>query len=397
MTSGAAGPLVGLKIVELGHLVAGPLAGSLMADLGAEVVHVEPPGAGDPARRVGPQKDGIGLWWKVGARNKRSVTIDLDHEEGRDVARRLVAWADVVVTNFRPTTLERWHLDFESLRAVNSTVVVLQVSAFGATGPRRALPGFGKIGEAWSGAPHLSGSPGDAPAFAGFLLADAMAALMGVVAVEAALYRRAADPTFDGEWVDIALFEPLFRMVDWQVPAYDQLGVAPTRTGNDASIAETALLDTFSTADGEWIVVSCGNHAAVERAAALVGEPSYDDRARTKAAMRAWVAARPTDACLADLDAAGVPASRIFDAADIVGDPVYAARGDITTVEDPDLGPLRMPSVLPHLRHTPGRVWRAAPALGEDNDLVLRDYLGLDVAEIARLQERGAIGGSRPA
>ena len=393
---GPAGPLVGVKVLELGLLVAGPLAGSLMADLGADVVHVEAPGTGDPARAVGPSKDGIALWWKVGARNKRSVTIDLGVPEGRDLARRLVAWADVVITNFRPTTLEKWELDFASLRAVNPTVIVLQVSAFGATGPKRDVGGFGKIGEALSGAAHLTGWPEGPPAFSGFLLSDTTAALMGVVAVEAALYRRTQDPDFAGEWVDIALFEPLFRMIDWQVPAADQLGVPPVRAGNDSSIAETSLLDTFATGDNEWIVVSCGTARAVERAADLVGGSDPLDRQDVKAAIATWVSARSTGDALAALEAAGVAASRIYSAADILADPVYAARGDIVTIDDPELGPLRMPAVLPHLRAAPGRVWRAAPSIGQDNELVLRTYLGLGDDEIDALARAGATGRAEP-
>lgn len=384
MNGGPAGPLVGLKVAELGHLVAGPLAGSLLADFGAEVVHVELPGVGDPARRIGPDKDGVALWWKVGARNKRSVTLDLLTPDGREAARRLVAWADVVLTNFRPTTLESWELDFASLRRVNPTVIVLQVSAFGATGPMREVPGFGKIAEAWSGAAHLTGWPDGPPTFTGFLLSDAVAALMGVVAVEAALYRRASDPSFAGEWVDVALFEPLFRMIDWQVLAHDQLGTVPGRTGNDSSMAETTLLDTFATAGGEWIVVSCGTDWAVGQAAALVEGPD-DDRAALKAALARWVGDRPCADALAALGEAGVPASRVYSVADIVCDPVYAARADIVTVDDPELGPLRMPAVLPHLREAPGRVWRAAPTLGQDNELVLRDWLGLSDAEVDAL------------
>jgi formyl-CoA transferase len=388
-----AGPLVGLRVVEFGHLVAGPLAGSLMADLGADVVHVERPGDGDPGRRIGPHRNGTGLWWKVGARNKRSVTIDLADTAGRALARRLAGAADVVVTNLRPTTLERWGLDYASLRRHNPVVVLLQISAFGATGPRRDEAGFGKIGEAWSGAPHLTGHPDGPPTFAGYLLSDAMAALMGVVAVEAALYRRARDPGFDGEWIDLALFEPLFRMIDWQIITHDQLGTVPARAGSDTPIASTALLDTLRAGDGEWLVVCCGTPAAVVRAAALLDVPDPDDRPGIRAALARWVGDRPAEVCLAVLATAGVSAGRIFTVADMLRDPVYAARQDVVQIADPDLGAVRMPAVLPHLRRSPGRVWRSAPGLGQDNEPVLREWLGLDDADVEGLTASPAMGG----
>jgi crotonobetainyl-CoA:carnitine CoA-transferase CaiB-like acyl-CoA transferase len=387
-----AGPLVGLRVVELAHLVAGPMAGSLMADLGADVVHVEAPGVGDPARRVGPAKGDVPLWWKVGARNKRSVTIDLRTPDGQALARRLATWADVVMTNFRPSTLESWGLDHPSLHLANPRLITLQVSAFGATGPGRAEPGFGKIGEAMSGATHLTGFPDGQPTLTGYLLSDAVAALMGVVAVEAALYRRAQDDGFDGEWIDIALFEPLFRMIDWQVLVHDQLGVVPGRAGNETMMAETALVDTVLTGDLDWIVVSCGTDRSLAGTATLVGGPLGHDRRRELTdVVAAWAAQRSTAECLEQLHAAGASVSRIFSVADIVADPVYAARGNITVVDDPELGPIHQPAVLPHMRVAPGRVWRAAPTLGQDNELVLGEYLHLDAAEIARLRGDGTI------
>ena len=390
--SGPSGPLVGLKVVELAHLVAGPMAGSIMADLGADVVHVEAPQTGDPARRVGPSKNGIPLWWKVGARNKRSVTIDLRTSDGQSLARRLAGWADVVITNFRPATLERWQLDHRTLQRTNRSLITLQISAFGATGSGRDRTGFGKIGEAMSGAPFLTGDASGRPMLAGYLLSDAVAALMGVVAVEAALYRRSVDESFDGEWIDVALFEPLFRMIDWQVIVHDQLGIVPERAGDDSPMSETALVETLLTDDGDWIVVSCGTDRALAGAAEVVGRvPGELDPTELGRALGEWVATRPTNECATVLAGAGVSVSRVYSVADIVADPLYNARENLVTVDDPDLGPVRMPAVLPHLRSHPGRVWRTAPTLGQDNDDVFSNQLGLSQSEIARLRRSGTI------
>src|SRR6201999_337974 len=221
------GALAGLRVVELAHVIAGPLAGGLMADLGADVVHVEPPGVGDTARSMGPARDGVHLWWKVAGRNKRSISIDLRAAAGRDLARNLVAAADVVIVSLRPSTAEGWGLDWESLHEINPKLVMLQVSGYGARSSLRDKPGFGKVGEARSGVVNLTGFEGTPPVHTGFSHGDSVTGLMGAFAVMSALYRRAADPEFDGEWIDLALFEGLYRLIEWQVILYDQLGVIP--------------------------------------------------------------------------------------------------------------------------------------------------------------------------
>ncbi len=388
--------MCGLKVVEFAHVVAGPLAGSLLADQGADVVHVEPPGAGDAARAMGPRKDGHPLWFKVAGRNKRSVTLDLHHEAGRDVARRLVAWADVVIVTLRSSRLRTWGLDWESVHRINPKAVLLQISGFGATSSQADAPGFGKVGEARSGVVHLTGFPESPPVHTGFSHGDAVTGLMGAYAVLAALHRRDRDPGFDGEWIDLALFEPLFRLVEWQVIVHDQLGSVPERSGNQLAVAPAAVINTYRSRDDEWITVTSATLRSVRNIARLLGldearfataAQQYAGRAELDDGLRAWVAERTAAECLAEFTRREVVASRVLSVADIAEDPVYAEREDIVTVDDADLGPVRMQAVLPHFRQRPGRVWRTGPALGEDNHLVYRDWLGLDEDALTELEK----------
>ncbi|WP_188189854.1 CaiB/BaiF CoA transferase family protein [Nonomuraea sp. SYSU D8015] len=400
MASEQRGQLRGLKVVEFAHVVAGPLAGSLLADQGADVVHVEPPGAGDAARAMGPSRDGVPLWFKVAGRNKRSVTLDLHDPGGRHVAHRLVAWADVVIVTLRAGRLREWELDWEAVHRINPKAVLLQISGFGATSSQADAPGFGKVGEARSGVVHLTGFPDGPPVHTGFSHGDAVTGLMGAYAVLAALHRRAHDPGFDGEWIDLALFEPLFRLVEWQVITYDQLGVVPGRSGNQLAVAPAAVINTYLSRDGDWITVTSATLRSVLNVVRLLGLPEEEfattrqqlaGRERLDRELRAWVAARGTGECLRAFAEAEVVASRVLTVADIAADPVYAERGDIVTVDDPDLGPVRMQAALPHFHREPGRVWRTGPALGQDNDLVYREWLGLGSEEIADLEKRGVI------
>ncbi|MGP3918931.1 CaiB/BaiF CoA transferase family protein [Nonomuraea sp. 10N515B] len=400
MTSTGEGQLRGLKVVEFAHVVAGPMAGSMLADQGADVVHVEAPGSGDAARAMGPARDGVPLWFKVAGRNKRSVTLDLHDATGREVAHRLVTWADVVIVTLRAGRLRAWELDWQAVHRINPRCILLQISGFGATSSRANDPGFGKMGEARSGVVHLTGFPGGPPVHTGFSHGDAVTGLMGAYAVLAALHRRATDADFDGEWIDLALFEPLFRLIEWQVIAHDQLGVVPERAGNQLAVAPAAVINTYRSGDGDWITVTSATLRSVRNVARLLGLPEEEfataeqqhaGRERLDAGLREWVAGRGTTECLESFAAAEVVASQVFTAADIAADPIYAERGDIITIDDADLGPVRMQGVIPHFRRRPGRVWRTGPALGQDNKLVYGDWLGLSEDELADLEKRGVI------
>ncbi|MET0930080.1 MAG: CoA transferase [Aeromicrobium sp.] len=394
------GALAGLKVVEFAHVIAGPLAGTLLADLGAEVVHVEDPGNGDPQRGAGPTKDGTHLWWKVAARNKRSVTLNLRTEEGRKVARELAEWADVVITNFRVETLERWGLDFASLNQINPKVIVLQVTGFGAKSSKRNQPGFGKVGEAMSGVVNITGFPDGPPVHTGFSHGDSVTGLMGAYAIQTALYRKAVDPDFRGEWIDLALYEGLYRLVEWQVIFYDQLGEIPERVGNRLAAAPAAVINTFRTGDDRWLTVTSGTPRSVRNVAALVGEPAEDyataadqvaRRDRLDALVADWISQRPLDECMKVMIELEVVASPILTVEDILEDPTYRENGNIVTLEDPDLGPVRMQGVVPRLTNYPGAVRHTAPALGADNDHVYSGYLGKSDGELADLRSAGNI------
>jgi crotonobetainyl-CoA:carnitine CoA-transferase CaiB-like acyl-CoA transferase len=383
------GALAGVKVLSLSHVIAGPMAASFLGDFGAEVVHSEQPG-----------KDGVYVWWKVAGRNKRSLTLDLKTEKGLAIALELAKWADVVVTNMRPVALERIGLDYESLHKLNSRLVYLQISGYGREGPRAADPGFGKVGEAQSGVVYVTGFPDSPPIHTGFSHADAVTGLMGAYGVLLALYRRNSDKNFDGELIDLALYEPLFRLIEWQVIAYDQLGRVYERTGNRPPMAPAAVVGTYQSRQDEWITVTSGTTAAVTKVVRMLGLPEaqYNTaRLQSEAAvfiddrLRAWIRERGTDEALAALKRADVVASRIYSIKDIMEDETYAYRENIVSVDDPELGPVKMQSVLPKMRNHGGRVWRTGPPLGQDNDLVLREWLGMDDEQIAALKAEHVI------
>jgi formyl-CoA transferase len=393
------GSLAGLKVVEFDQVIAGPLAGALLADQGADVVHVEPPGTGDPARSMGPSKKGVHLWWKVSGRNKRSVTIDLRQLAGRELAYHLVRWADVAIVSLRTSTLGGWGLDWPAVHSLNPRLILLQITGYGANTSMADAPGFGKVGEARSGVVHITGFPEGPPVHTGFSHADTVSGLMGAYAILAALHRRDTDPSFEGEWIDLALFEPLFRLIEWQVIVHDQLGIVPERSGNSLAVAPAAVVNTYLSRDERWITVTSGTPRSVLNIVRVVGLPEEEyatvaDQARGKAVIDArlkeWIAERDAEAALAVMAEAGVVASQIFDIADIMADPIYAERGDIATVDDPDLGPIRMQSVVPRFENRPGGIWRSAPWLGEDNDLVFLDWLRIPAEELERLRSNGA-------
>lgn len=396
----ATGALAGVRIVEFAQVIAGPIAGTLMADMGAEVVHVEAPHTGDTARTMGPAKNGHHLWWKVLGRNKRSVTLNLREESSRPVVEKLIAWADVVIVTFRSETLRKFGLDWESVSALNPSAIMLQISGYGANTSKSNAPGFGKMGEARSGVVHLTGFDGGPPVHTGFSHGDATTGLMGAFAVSAALVRRGTDPQRRGEWIDLALHETLYRLVEWQVILYDQLGIVPQRSGNALAVAPAAVINTYLSLDEVWITVTSATTRSVVNVVRLLGLPveEYDTvekqmqgRAEIDGALAEWIARTDAETALTALENAGVVASRVLNVEDIFSDEVYRERGNIVTVADQDLGPVRMPSVVPTMSNSPGQVWRTGPRLGEDNDLVYGSWLGISDDERARYEDDGVI------
>jgi crotonobetainyl-CoA:carnitine CoA-transferase CaiB-like acyl-CoA transferase len=392
-------PLDGVKVIEAATLFAAPLAAMFLGDFGAEVVKIEHPAKPDPARGHGPNKDGVGLWFKTLARNKRLITLDLSHPDGRDVFLRLAADADVVIENFRPGTIERWGLGWETLSAVNPRLVLARVSGFGQVGPAAARPGFGTLAEAMSGFAALNGEPDGPPLLPPLALADGVAGLATAFAVLAALRER--DRSGRGQVVDVSLLEPLLTLLGAQIAEYDLLGTVQPRTGNRSS--HNAPRNVYATADGKWVAVSSSATSIAERVMRLVGkadlvsEPWFATGAgraahvdEIDAAVAAWIAARDRDEVVAAFEAAEAAIAPVYDASDIVADPQLAALGAIAAVADDDLGTVRMPNVVARLSETPGRIDRAGAAHGADTvDVLAR--AGVSPEELKRLRREGAV------
>ncbi|WP_043675254.1 CaiB/BaiF CoA transferase family protein [Streptomyces xylophagus] len=399
MTETTTTPLSGLRVLDLATLFAGPLAATMLGDFGAEVIKVEHPTKPDPSRGHGPSKNGVGLWWKLLGRNKRTITLDLSKPGGRATLLRLAATADVIIENFRPGTLEKWDLGWNELSAANPKLVLARVTAFGQFGPYAHRPGFGTLAEAMSGFAAITGEPDAPPTLPPFGLADSIAGLATAYAVMTALAAR--DRTGEGQVVDMAIIEPILTALGPQPLWYDQLGHVQPRTGNRSQ--NNAPRNTYRTADGSWVAVSTSAQSIAERVMRLVGRPELieepwfatgADRARhadiLDAAVGDWIAQRTRTEVLAAFEKAEAAVAPIQDVRDVMTDPQYQALDTITTVDDPELGPLRMQNVLFRLSATPGAIhWPGRPH-GADTDTVLTE-LGLTETELTTLRREGAL------
>lgn len=390
--------LAGVRVLDTATLFAGPLAATLLADFGAEVIKIEHP-KGDPVRSHGAQRDGVGLWWKMLGRNKKAVTLYLGSPEGQELFRRLAADADVVIENFRPGTLERWGLGPDELRELNPRLVLARVTGFGQFGPYAKRPGFGTLAEAMSGFAAITGEPDGPPTLPPFGLADGIAALTTAFAVMTAL--RARETTGEGQVVDLAIIEPILTLLGPQIITYDQLGELQRRTGNRSH--NNAPRNTYRTRDGSWVAISTSAQSIAERVMRLVGRPELIDepwfatgaeRARhadvLDEAVGSWIAARDRDEVVKAFEDAQAAVAPIYDAADVMADPQFAALGTIATVPDDELGPLKMQNVLFRLSRTPGRIDAAGPPLGAHTAEILGRY-GVGDTELAELRAKGVI------
>ena len=395
-----AGPLDGIRVLELGQLIAGPFASRLLAEFGADVIKVEPPGTGDPLRKWRMLHDGTSVWWASQSRNKRSVTLDLRDPEGQAIARRLAAEADVVIENFRPGALEGWGLGWDTLHELNPKLVMLRVSGYGQTGPYRDLPGFGVIGEAMGGLRNLTGEPGRTPVRVGVSIGDSLAALHGVIGILLALRHRDQQGGA-GQMIDVALYESVFNMMESLLPEYSLFGAVRQAAGS--SLPGIAPSNAYRCRDGKFALIAGNGDSIFRRLMEVIERPDLaadpalaqnDGRVanveRLDAAIGAWTAQHSLDDVLAHLNEARIPAGKIYDIADIAADPHYRARDMILDSTLDDGTPVQMPGVLPKLNATPGTVRSRAPALGEHTDEVLAS-LGLDDAQRAALRERGVI------
>lgn len=373
--------LKGIKVIELGQLIAGPFAGKTLAEFGADVIKVEPVGSGDPLRKWRMLRNGTSVWWEVQSRNKRSVELDLRSADGQAIVRALAQEADVLIENFKPGTLEGWGLGWEELHALNPRLIMLRISGFGQTGPYRHKPGFGVLGEAMGGLRHLTGEPGRVPVRVGVSIGDTLAALHGVLGVLTALYHRDAQGG-TGQMVDVALYESVFNVMESLVPEYDAFGVVRERAGS--ALPGIAPTNAYRCADGAYALVAGNGDSIFRRLMDVIGRPDLgqdpglaqnDGRvarvAEIDEAIEAWTRRRTLDEVLAALDGANVPVGRVYSAEDIVKDPQYLARDMIVDARTADGSTLKVPGVVPKLSATPGRIAYPAPGLGEHtNDVV---------------------------
>jgi formyl-CoA transferase len=399
--SEARGPLAGLKVLEMGQLIAGPFAAKTLGDFGAEVIKIEPPGAGDPLRKWRLLKDGTSVWWQVQSRNKRSIALDLKDSEAQAIVRRLAAESDVLIENFRPGALEGWGLGPEALLEANPRLIVLRVSGYGQTGPYRDRPGFGVVAEAMGGLRHLTAEPGRVPVRVGISLGDTLAALHGVIGILMALQERQRSGR--GQVIDVALYEAVFNCMESLLPEYSAFGAVRGAAGS--ALPGIAPSNAYRCGDGGYALIAGNGDSIFRRLMAtierpdLAADPALADNAgrvarvaELDAAIGAWTAQRDVAEVLARLDEASVPAGRIYSVADIAADPHYLARGMLQTIAMGDGDALQVPGIVPKLSRTPGAQRRNAPRLGQDTDAVLAE-IGLTPAQIAELKRRGVVAG----
>jgi formyl-CoA transferase len=393
-------PLEGIKVIEMGQLIAGPFAAKILAEFGAEVIKIEPPVTGDPLRKWRLLHDGTSVWWAAQSRNKQSITLDLRQAEAHDVVKRLVKDADIVIENFRPGTLEKWGLGWKALSAINPKLVMLRVSGYGQTGPYRDLPGFGVIGEAMGGLRHLSGEPGRTPVRVGVSIGDSLSALHGVIGVLLALRHREQNGGA-GQEIDVALYESVFNMMESLIPEYSVFGAVREPAGS--SLPGIAPTNAYRCQDGKYALIA-GNGDSIYRRLMekidrldLANDPELaqnDGRvrhvARIDAAISTWTAERSLDDVLAALKDANIPSGKIYDASDIAADPHYQAREMLLASTLDDGTPVTLPGIVPKLALTPGRVKSRAPTLGQHTDSVL-EGLGIDAGTRESWRARGLI------
>jgi formyl-CoA transferase len=393
-------PLEGIRVLEMGQLIAGPFAGKMLAEFGADVIKIEPPGTGDPLRKWRLLHEGTSVWWAVQSRNKKSVTLNLRSTEGQAVARSLIEQCDVLIENFRPGTLESWGLGWEELQRINPGLVMLRVSGYGQTGPYRDRPGFGAIAEAMGGLRHLTGEAGRTPVRVGISLGDSLSALHGVIGILLALRHREQHGG-KGQVVDVALYESVFNMMESLLPEYSAFEVVREPAGS--SLPGIAPSNAYRCSDGRYALIAGNGDSIFRRLMELIGRPELGDDpslaqndGRVKrvheldAAIAAWTATRTLEDVLAALNEARIPAGRIYDVADIAADPHYRAREMIVDTKLPDGTPIQVPGIVPKLSETPGVIAHAAPALGEHTDDVLGG-LGIDAATRDAWRVRGIV------
>lgn len=397
-------PLRGVRVIELGAFIAGPYCGQLLADFGADVIKIEPPGEGDPIRQWGLHKaDGRSLWWPVIGRNKRCITLDLRRAEGQDLARRLISTADVLVENFRPGTLEKWNLDPRQLRRAHPELIVTRLSGFGQTGPYRTRAGFAAVAEAMGGLRFLTGYPDRAPTRVGLSIGDSVAGLFAAFGIMGALYAREkrADKA-DGQEIDVAITDSIVALLESVISEYSATGQIRQRTG--PALPGLAPSNLYPTSDGAWVIIAANGDGLFRRLTQAMGRPelatdpryaTHDARGRHQAELdeiiAQWTATQPRDALLARLIDSGVPAGPVYTAADVARDAHFRERKTIVDVETGEFGKLAMQGIVPKFSATPGAIRWVGPPLGYHNEEVFGEVLGLGPSEIRSLEDGGIV------
>jgi formyl-CoA transferase len=407
------GPLAGIKVLELGTLIAGPFCARMLGEFGADVIKIESPQGGDPIRQWRVLKDGNSLWWSVQSRNKKSITLNMKDSRAQEIARRLSLDADIIIENYRPGVLEKWSLGYEQLKAINPALIMVRLSGYGQTGPMRDAPGFGAIGESMGGIRYVSGHPDRPPVRIGISIGDSIASLHGAMGALMALRHRdvtggrwngqtgEACKAGQGQMVDVALYEAVFNMMESLVPEYDHAGVVRERTGG--ALPGIVPSNTYTTADGENIVIAGNGDAIFKRLMSAIGrddmanDPQLANNAgrvpRTQEideAIQTWCSTQRIGAALALLQAADVPVSKIYSVRDMLQDPQFLARQMFEQHLFNDGTPIKLPAVTPKLSETPGGTRWIGPALGEHTDEVLT-ALGYSAEQIAALREDGVL------
>lgn len=396
------GPLEGIRVIELSTVIAAPFGATLLADFGADVIKVEMPNVGDPLRNLGPYYNGEGLRWPGLSRNKKSITIDLHHEEGKEILKKLVAKSDIVIENFRTGTLEKWGIGYKDLKEINPNLIMIRVTGYGQTGPYAYKAGFGTPATAFSGFTYLHGYPDRPPISPSFSLADYVTGIYVALSAVMALYHRDCQEDGTGQYVDVSLYESMFRMMEFLVTDYDVTGNIKERTPGLSG--HSAPAGNFLTKDGSWVILVTSSDKTFERLAKAMGredmlsdERYYTNSERLKrfdevnGIVADWVKTKTKKELQTILDEYGVPMSPIYSIQDIFEDPHYQARENIVEVDHPRLGKVKIPGIVPKFSETPGTIRQIAPDLGEHTDDILKTVLDLDDESIAKLREKKVI------
>lgn len=397
------GPLKGLKVLELGSLIAGPFAGRLMADFGAEVIKVEPPEKGDPIRKWRMLQNGTSLWWYIQSRNKKSLSLDLNQGEAQEIIRELSNEVDIIIENFKPGTLEKWGIGYEDLKMINPKIIMVRVSGYGQDGPYRNKPGFGSIGEAMGGIRYLTGYPDRPPTRMGISLGDSVSALYAVIGALMAVYHR-DQPGGEGQCIDVALYESIFSLMESTVPEFDHFGVIRERSGS--TLPGIAPSNTYLCKDGKYIVIGANGDSIFKRLMEAIDRPvlrddpkyaSNDGRVKNSEFLDEvigdWTKEHSLEEALKILNDYNIPAGSIYNVEDMVNDPHFQARNMIYEMDVEGLGKLKAPGIVPKLSKTPGGIQWAGPKIGEHTEQVLKENLGISEEKYKQLVDSGVIAG----